>query len=1268
MRQQSYKKFKGLQLLKNSFDTQGSLEVARNIVITQDDIIQSRRGRYFSHKMPDTQILNNVFIYRDRTFVVSQDTLYELVEITTASLTIPALTTTVQISFPSNYLQNGDFIVIDSDIDHLAGAFPNRFKDIGGFREVINATGVGFQFLADNPAQYLITTSLGIKISTYRRVTGVSFTVSSLGVGVSRNTKANKNLYFTTDNGVLKLEDPDQPILNAGVPESTDLTGVLVDTSPVKGRGFFRPNAQVAYRVTFARRDANNNLIESSPSPWAVFVNAANTTTSTSFVSPTLTVNFTAHGLATNDEIYVTDAVGGNTPNLIGFVFPVTVINPNQFTINVAGFGVTGAATSFSFGLKKNVRLRFAIPTGLSTEYTVNIYRTSFSSSATASPFDNFTLVDEINLTAAQIATLVGEYDDDVAEEVILSNSKLYTNSGEQGAFQLNNRPPYCDDLITWKNITFYANTKQYRFLELNLVAPTIIPNDSVITIAGSQYIFKTVATEVANRITTSPGTFSLGDVTVTQSGHGFSVGDVIFIYETTGFTGQILYTQKTITAVTATTFTFSAVPITAGSGDVRYQGLHNSANQYFVAVNLPTSGLNGRTLSESIDETARYLTAAVNINSSSIVSAVYLFDPDGSPGKIRFIAKSITTPTFSVTMNSGGDSFLPELPVSGTSVSDTFEEQPAGIYWSKLGQPEAVPLVNFTKVGEADKPILRLAPLRDSVIIIKPDGVYRINGDNPFNLSFIPLDTTVFCKASDSVRILNNSVYFLSNQGFVQVTDTSVRVVSRDIEPVVTATFSKNLEDITGAVSSETDRMYMCSTVLPNTVANISNVTRVYNYLTETWTDFDNEPAILFIGEIDSKDKIVGIPFFDRQYVVTERKNQNRLDYIEEEEAIYSIAGTWTEGEATLGSDDLLITVPYEHNYKVGDYVTITRPETSLTTLFALPTDIQFSRQITAISANNKVITVKADSISSGNGTGLLILSEGYREILCQADTTNGSIVVTMTTPTPHNLQVGDTVIIYVNNENIIPTFISASNVAGSRVITSVTSNTFTFDADVAASATATYDLVFSWYKKEPRCAVVTSVAPTDGDAVFSKNKIFQVVSKYTYPSTNLSNLNFVNNYSLSSFDFVKLGKAIQNYVRFSPINAENIGNLKQAPEFQCSFRNTISCSKMRVSFSTDSKVNAVVTNWDNLRDGKLATFGGWGQLPWGQFGWGAEASINREFQTQPAAILRTYLPLDAMLGTFVQVVLDHRRAGESIDLQSMSLLTEQATSRTSR
>lgn len=84
------------------------------------------------------------------------------------------------------------------------------------------------------------------------------------------STQANSNFYFTTNAGVKKLDAFNGTVIQAGAPAGLNGQASLTGAS-----GFMPDNSQVAYRVVWGYRDANDNLIIGAPSQRIVIANAA---------------------------------------------------------------------------------------------------------------------------------------------------------------------------------------------------------------------------------------------------------------------------------------------------------------------------------------------------------------------------------------------------------------------------------------------------------------------------------------------------------------------------------------------------------------------------------------------------------------------------------------------------------------------------------------------------------------------------------------------------------------------------------------------------------------------------------------------------------------------------------------------------------------------------------------------------------------------------------------------------------------------------------
>ncbi len=82
--------------------------------------------------------------------------------------------------------------------------------------------------------------------------------------------ESNKNLYFTTSNGVYKLDSLTGTPVLAGAPQALGGSGATTGAT-----GWMANSVNVAYRVTWSYEDANNNFIEGAPSQRIIATNTS---------------------------------------------------------------------------------------------------------------------------------------------------------------------------------------------------------------------------------------------------------------------------------------------------------------------------------------------------------------------------------------------------------------------------------------------------------------------------------------------------------------------------------------------------------------------------------------------------------------------------------------------------------------------------------------------------------------------------------------------------------------------------------------------------------------------------------------------------------------------------------------------------------------------------------------------------------------------------------------------------------------------------------
>lgn len=260
-------------------------------------------------------------------------------------------------------------------------------------------------------------------------------------------------------------------------------------------------------------------------------------------------------------------------------------------------------------------------------------------------------------------------------------------------------------------------------------------------------------------------------------------------------------------------------------------------------------------------------------------------------------ITNSNSTPSingvYTVTVTGVNTFTIPvNVTVAGTKLSYTVledaeisqnEEKANRIYYSKLQQPEAVPIVNYLDVGAEDKAILRIMPLRDSLFIFKEDGLFRISGETSSSFYLSLFDSSCILVAPDSVSISNNLVYSYTRQGISTVSEAGVVTISRPIDTEILKVSSADyasFDTATWGIGYESDNSYTVFTVLSTSDENATIGYR-YSNLTNTWTTIDKDSVCGIVNPADDK---LYLGAGDTNYIEQERKSFSRIDYADRE------------------------------------------------------------------------------------------------------------------------------------------------------------------------------------------------------------------------------------------------------------------------------------------------------------------------------------------------------------------------------------------------
>lgn len=203
--------------------------------------------------------------------------------------------------------------------------------------------------------------------------------------------------------------------------------------------------------------------------------------------------------------------------------------------------------------------------------------------------------------------------------------------------------------------------------------------------------------------------------------------------------------------------------------------------------------------------------------------------------------------------------------------------------YCSKFQEPEAVPTVNTINVGNPNFEWLRCLPLRNSVIVLKADGLFQLTGTT-FPFTVTTLDTGTILTAPESCAVMNNQVFAYANQGVVAIAETGPEIISRPIENVlqqISSDLYPNFPQVTFGTAYETDRKYLMSTISSNDGFLKASIQYVYDTITKAWTTYEYPIAIWDLLESPTEHRLyatsadTAYPFMFR-----ERKTFTNADF----------------------------------------------------------------------------------------------------------------------------------------------------------------------------------------------------------------------------------------------------------------------------------------------------------------------------------------------------------------------------------------------------
>ena len=391
---------------------------------------------------------------------------------------------------------------------------------------------------------------------------------------------------------------------------------------------------------------------------------------------------------------------------------------------------------------------------------TLEFYRSAAFTDGTI-PDEELYLVGEYVLTSSDISAGYAEFIDNVPTSDVLGATGYFCPS-QDGWQRFNDAPPWAASLATYKNSMFFGNTKSRHRVVLRY------RDSDAYDLAGDEK-------HAGYRDLTGDYTSGSADVANVSDTSGLEVGQYIeassYVQAST-YIASIAGSTVTMTKTASDTGTAKAFRVI----DVMVIKITGGGTHKFV--NLGTADYIGLQIMTELpeygfwtDSVSRFL---IELSGQWCTIAI----EDWNVGTLGYPFKVYAT---------HGDEFEPNLngPTwTGSSFNwadaDGYDSQndewPDAVRWSKVNEPEHVPLGNYARIGDAKSPVQNLVVFKEHLFIFKTDGIWVLSGAGERSgWALDVLDRTYRLVRPDSVCTMPDAIYALTNRGPIRITTAGI-------------------------------------------------------------------------------------------------------------------------------------------------------------------------------------------------------------------------------------------------------------------------------------------------------------------------------------------------------------------------------------------------------------------------------------------------------------------------------------------------------------
>lgn len=668
-----------------------------------------------------------------------------------------------------------------------------------------------------------------------------------------RSLESNSNFYFTTSEGVFKIDSLTATPKAAGVVRALAGTGTLNGVT-----GFLENNSAVAYRIVWGYRDANNNLILGAPSQRIIVANSSggDRDVELTFIIPdTITTSYFYQIYRSNGTASATDEPSDELQLVLEYSPTAAEITAKEVVIiDQTPYSLMRATLYTSPSQEGIENSNFAPPLTVDMDVFKNCafyanvkQKQTLSLTLISVDIPSFGYIAETGDTtnASAVVTNIGD-----TSEIRVGMRVIGTGIPTDTRVLSVDSPT---QVTLTKNATATAAGVSLEFQDRLTVAEVDYWGGSTQSAATNTF---EVATGGSPGVNIDDTATNLVEIVNTSA-----LNTTVYAYYLSALDdlpGQLLFEERTLGG--------NPFIATSTSGDSFSPAISDQIPITDISVDDPT---------EITTLTPHGLTTG---------DQVTLYNTNSTPTVNGIRTVTVTSSTkFTIDVEVTVQGTAGYMVPTATPAISTNEENQNRVFISKPSQPEAVPLYRYFNVGSANFPIQRVVALRDGIFFFKQDGVYRLTGESFESFVVTLLDNTVVLRVPESAVAFNNQIFCFTDQGICAVSDSGIRIVSVPIEDQLLELSSDQFTNFATAsfgVAYESARLYMFYTVTEEE-DEFATQAFIYNSLTESWTRWEMNrtcgivsPTVdkLFMAETDSGQ------------IFIERKSFTSADYADEQ------------------------------------------------------------------------------------------------------------------------------------------------------------------------------------------------------------------------------------------------------------------------------------------------------------------------------------------------------------------------------------------------